>query len=268
MREQSAQLQRMFASTFAPALEQWSLQLPKLNLGWVEQLRPAIEQFHRAWERALPPNWEGFSTEEVTSTIDRVQNTGYCLAWIPRNQIVREVLAADETDTSRILLARRADVLDDADAVLADVAAPELVLERGAAEAAIRAFRDGHPMPAQALASSVFTSAAHTLFEMGTKAIRKRMAETHPEKAGIEQLRLRTIYLAGTRALDEFRPDRARPVRRRFNRHNTAHRITAEQWTEANALSAIMLSTALLRELTYWFARDRQHQDDASAAQD
>jgi len=56
----------------------------------------------------------------------------------------------------------------------------------------------------------------------------------------------------------ETHPGRATPVRRDFNRHNTAHRITAEQWTDANALSAIMLSAALLRELNVWFSRDRQ----------
>jgi hypothetical protein len=126
--------------------------------------------------------------------------------------------------------------------------------------------RDGHSKPAQALASSVFTSAAHKLFEMGTKAIRRRMAETHPDDAAIGQLRIRTIYLAGARALEEFRPDKGTPVRREFNRHNTAHRMTVEQWTDGNALSAIILSTALLRELDVWFARDRQRRSDANGS--
>ena len=39
---------------------------------------------------------------------------------------------------------------------------------------------------------------------------------------------------------------------RRFNRHNTAHRITPTQWTEANALSALMLTASLLREIDHW----------------
>lgn len=256
MRQQTESFQRALASAVSPALEQWSLQLPKISAAWVEQMRPIFEQLRRAWEDALPPNWEGFDVEEVSTAIERTGNTGYCLVWIPRIEIVREVLAADETATKKVLLARRDDVLDDALAILAEVAEPELALERDAAEEAIRAFRDGHSKPAQALASSVFTSAAHKLFEMGTKAIKKRMAETHPDEATIAQLRIRTIFLAGTHALADFWPDHARPVRRDFNRHNTAHRITAEQWTDANALSAIMLSTAFLRELDVWFARE------------
>jgi hypothetical protein len=253
VRHQSEQLQRALASSVSPALEQWSLQFPKIDLSaWVDHIRPAIEGFRRAWEEALPPNWQDFSIGEVTNTIDRVETTGYCLVWVPRAEIVREVLAADASHTAQILLTQRDHVLDDVEAVLADVTEPTLSPERDAALAAARSFRAGHHQAAQALASSVFTSAVHRLFAMGTKATRKRMAETHPEEARIQQLRLRTIFLAGTRALDEFRPDKARPVRSEFNRHNTAHRITVEQWTEANALCAIMLSTGLVRELDYW----------------
>ena len=50
----------------------------------------------------------------------------------------------------------------------------------------------------------------------------------------------------------------ARPERLRFNRHNTAHRITSAQWTEANALSALMLASSLLREIDHWVVRSEQ----------
>jgi hypothetical protein len=42
--------------------------------------------------------------------------------------------------------------------------------------------------------------------------------------------------------------------------------MTVEQWTDGNPLSAIMLSTALLRELDVWFARDRQRRSDANGS--
>jgi hypothetical protein len=255
--QQTEGLQRALASVVAPSFEKWSLQLPKIGTDWVEQMRPIFERLRRAWQDALPPNWEGFEPEEVTAAIERIGNTGYCLVWLPRIEIVREVMAAEEAATKEVLLKRRDEVLDDAVTVLAGVVEPELALERDAANAAVGAFRDGHWMAAQALASSVFTSAAHETFEMGTGAIGKRMAEKHPNEAGLAQLRLTTIYLAATHALAVFRPDKGYPVRSDFNRHNTAHRITAEQWTEANALSAVMLSTAFLRELNFWYARQR-----------
>jgi hypothetical protein len=53
-------------------------------------------------------------------------------------------------------------------------------------------------------------------------------------------------------------------VRSDFNRHNTARQITAEQWTEANALSALMLCTAFLRELNFWAARQRAAEQNGS----
>jgi hypothetical protein len=253
MLDQTQAMQRMVGSTLAPAIEKWSLQLPKIDVSWIEQIRPILEDARRAFVEALPPNWQNIPFDDLRVVLQLVEETGYCLVWLPREEIVREVIAADSTDIASVLLGRRNDVLDDAVALLSEVTAAEYTLEREAALAAISAFREGHAEAAQALASSVFTSTLHNAFATGrTKVIRKLMLETHPDDARIQELRLRTIYLAGAHALSEFRPDRAWPVRREFNRHNTAHRITAEQWTEANALSAIMLSTALLRELQFW----------------
>lgn len=251
MRAVSEKLRRAFASPIAPTLERWSLQLPKFD-DWAKQLRPALERWPSAWAEALPPNWEGFSMDEVTDAIDRTEKTGYCLVWIPRIEIVREIMAVDVSETSKTLLARRDDVLDDCLTVLGDVTDPGLALERDAAGDAIRAFRGGHGKAAQALAASVFASTIHLAFQTGKFGkIRDKMTDKHPDDAVIGQLRLRTIYLATARALDDFRPETARPIRREFNRHNTAHRITPEQWTDANALRAVMLVTALLRELDF-----------------
>jgi hypothetical protein len=257
MRDMSEQTQRALASIVLPAVEQWSLQLPRID--WLAPMRAQLAEMGKtivaAWERALPANWTGFSTDEVTAIIELAENTGLCLVWIPRAEIVSDVLAAGAPNASGVLQARREDVLDDASDALAQVTESELAPERDAAQAAIRALRDGHPEAAQALAASVLTSALHVLFRKGTSKIRRDLVATHPNDAVLQQLRLRTIYLAASHALSEFRPETARPMRRDFNRHNTAHRITAEQWTSANALSAIMLVAALLRELPTWLRR-------------
>lgn len=259
-RQAAETAQRVFATTIAPALEQWSLQLPRVE-EWIKQYGPMLadiaERARELWRSAMPPNWEELSTDEVMAVIDRVRKTGYSLVWIPRVEIIHALLASDVAATNATLLAHRDEVLSDAAACLADVNHPDLGLTRDAVEEAINAHRDDHPRAAQALAAAAFTSEIHTLFEMGTKAIRKRMADEDPEDAGLSQLRLRTIFLAGANALAEFRPDRAWPVKRDFNRHNSAHRITAEQWTEANALSAIMLAVSLLREMEYWYALEK-----------
>lgn len=251
--------QRVFASNVVPSLDRWRLQLPKAQ-EWFRRYGPMLAQIaenaRAIWINALPPNWSDLSFEEVRTVIDRVRDSGYSLVWLPRTEIIREALAAEPSGLSAVLLRRRDDILDDAVACLAEAEDRDLALMCEALLESIAALRDGHPRAAQALASSVFTSEIHSLFEMGTKAIRKRMAEEDPEDATIGELRLRTIFLAGARALSEYRPDRAWPIRRDFNRHNTAHRITVEQWTEANALSAIMLAVSLLREMDYWCITD------------
>jgi hypothetical protein len=75
------------------------------------------------------------------------------------------------------------------------------------------------------------------------------MEAAEPLDGPLGGLRIHTIFRAAVLALAEFRPDRALPVRHSFNRHNSAHRITPEQWTEANALCSIMLACPLLREM-------------------
>lgn len=258
--------------TIAPTIEQLNLQLPKLSVqlpkavDFTAQYGPVLAEiarhFRDAWRRAMPPNWVDLDSSEVMAVVDRVRVTGFTLAWIPRVEIVREVLAAEPEDTGAVLMARLADVLDDAEACIAEASAQDLLLIRTAVEKSISALRDGHDWAAQALAASAFCSESHEWFRMGTKAIRKRMADEDPKDAGIDELRLRTIFLAGSRAFEEFRPDTGRPVRRQFNRHNTAHRITPEQWNEQNALCAVILAAALLREMEYWWGADEEPQED------
>jgi hypothetical protein len=42
------------------------------------------------------------------------------------------------------------------------------------------------------------------------------------------------------------------PVPTKYNRHATTHSVSAEQYTELNALAAVMLMTSLLAEINYW----------------
>lgn len=245
---------QQFAYVIAPAIEQWRLHLPKIavppHLG--ETLAGLGETIRDAWRRVMPDNWVELTTDEVLRVIDRVAETGFTLVWLPRVEMVRELLAAEPDSTASVLVAHRDDVLDDAEVCVADVHRPELQLMRLGVEQSINALRESHVWAAQALASSVFTSEAHTLLKYGLKSIRKQMADEHPKDAGISQLRLRTIFLAGAKALEDFDPTGERGAAE-FNRHNSAHRITAEQWNDANALSAIMLAAAFLREIEYWY---------------
>lgn len=254
---------RTALANIAYPIERFTVQLPRIPAvpqHVIETLQQAGRVAAEAWDRGMPRNWKGFEFEEIEATIARVRATGFSLAWLPQTDVLREVLAAPEEDTAAVLLAHRDEVVGDMSACLDEITADRYTQERDAAVAAVAAFADGNPKAAQALAASVFTSALHVAFEdRQIGRIGRRLAETDPEDAVISQLRLRTIYLAAKQALGEFHPATAEPERREFNRHNTAHRITEAQWTEANALSALMLAISLLRELDSWDALGEEH---------
>ena len=249
------QARAMLASITAP-IQPFKVPLPRIP-AIPQHVADALKEFGRvtreAWERGMPRNWKDFEFEEIEATIARVRATGFSLAWVPRTVVLREVLDAPEEDTAEVLLAHREELIADLNECLAEITSERYTHEREAALAAVASFTNGHPEAAQALAASVFTSALHVAFEdRQIGRIGSKLAETDPEDAVISQLRLRTIYLAAKQALGEFHPATAEPERREFNRHNTAHRITPAQWTEANAVSALMLATSLLRELAFW----------------
>jgi hypothetical protein len=52
--------------------------------------------------------------------------------------------------------------------------------------------------------------------------------------------------------------DEDEEVPSRYNRHATTHRVSPVQYTELNALAALMLMTSLLAEINYWAPRLRR----------
>jgi hypothetical protein len=250
-REASEQARRLFTS---PAYtEGLGRQLREAISKNAPALRELARQWHRLWEEAIPPNWAGLEPDEIMHVLDRVGETGYCLVWVPRVELVRAIIGHAPSSAAGILLGHREDVLRDLGATLADVDHPDLQEHRKAAEEAVRVFRGGDFRAAQALANCVLTSELHVWFEMKMSAATKRVTAANPTDAPIQELRLHTIYLALNKALDRFYPAAPAADFSRFNRHNTAHRITRKQWTEANALSALLLAVSFLRELNYWF---------------
>lgn len=162
-----------------------------------ELLAHAAKTMRETFERALPRNWSGFSAEEAMAAVDVMKATGVCLVWTPRQDIVRGVLNDPKRDAFALIQSRREDILSDLDECLEDVTHPELAELRIAAGEAIEADRAGLHRPAQALCGCVLTSIIHgPLAEERTRDAHKEFAETHPHDAGIEQLRLRAIYVA------------------------------------------------------------------------
>ncbi len=230
-------------------------------------MHATFERFQRTWHEAQAQNWPvGF--DEIMRIIDFMRETGYCLVWAPRPEIIEELLQAAPADRRDVLLLRREEILDDLTAVIADVGEPSLQMVRQAAEEALAMFRAGSHFGAQALAAVIFTEVIHTNLYSNTSKALKLFMETEPEEAVLRELRLRAIFVPARRALSSWFPLEGQPVPDNFNRHASLHRLTAGQYTEHNALVGLMLVIPLVREVDAWLkvARAKKEQRELASS--
>jgi len=129
-------------------------------------------------------------------------------------------------------------------------------LAKLAADAVI-ALRDGHPSGAQALAGNVFDTLLRDAARRGVifarppvgyfkyDKITKRITPVSDDTL-ITRFRADCVLTASLPALEDYDPSDPPPTR--FVRHATAHYARPEQYTQVNAIVAVMLMTSMLRE--------------------
>ncbi|MGW3875981.1 hypothetical protein ACWD95_43635, partial [Streptomyces sp. NPDC005069] len=79
------------------------------------------------------------------------------------------------------------------------------------------------------------------------KRVASRLPQVDPDESTILEFRQACVLAPFVSACEDFwAPD---PVPASFNRHATVHAAGPTQYTEANALTAIMLAVSVLREL-------------------
>ncbi len=210
------------------------------------------EQLRETWLSALPTNWRDLTTDEITAAVDLALDTGIAVVWVPRPDIIRVLLTADDTPArEQVLIAHDDEILDDLTAALAEVTHPDLQHLPTAAEQAINAYRDGHHGPAQSHAAATLSGIVHRHFAYRKFAdARVRFERDHPDDVGLAQLRMTTLLRVFGRTITHTKY--AQPG---FNRHATLHEIPGDQHTPAHALTALLLLVGLLRELDEWFTR-------------
>lgn len=102
------------------------------------------------------------------------------------------------------------------------------------------------------LARASFHAWRRGINHLGEKSHRKasrHFREADEREASIREFRWVAVQIAVGKALDEYNPATGRPERSDFNRNASAHRVKRPQYRQVNALSALMLVTALLLEL-------------------
>lgn len=201
--------------------------------------------------RYLPANWRGHDID--MDDVWRVAKAeGLALVWVPRGEIVAELLAADDTDARwQLLAAKSSDIVEDCSAVVAGVELAELADYRLRLEEALASHRAGFPAAAQSLAAVVFTALVQAVYAHGKLSnLRKStLRSSDPDEVTLYELKAALLVeasLPAVEAIGDLTPAENWPTR--FNRHLTLHRVAGTQYTTGNAIAALMLATALLAE--------------------
>lgn len=217
----------------------------------LNDLKPTFADIAERFQATLPDNWKGSeSITEIGKIFDVMQTTGWCLAWAPREEIVRNILAEEEdSERSRVLLSHRDEIVADIRGVLDNVLTSDLVHYRESAGKALSAFQGGHPEAAQAFAATIMTALIQSHMGYRTFGEARRDLEGDPRKHGIGTFRRAAVFNQVAMSLQEYYEHRGHEVPRTFSRHATAHAISSEQFTEINALSSLLLLGGFLREL-------------------
>src|SRR6266516_4295011 len=90
-----------------------------------------------------------------------MEETGWSLVWVPRAEIIRQLIDAGKDARGEVLLGAAQEIIDDLDFAVSEGKHPQRREVRDAVAQAIGAFRAGFPGPAQSYATAVFTTTMH-----------------------------------------------------------------------------------------------------------
>jgi hypothetical protein len=253
-----------FASTyqkqFAAVLAQWNSASRVWTEALASQIRtPVLELFSSpGWHQIIAslrdlntPNWIGHDIDPF-AVWDVAVSDGIALVWVPRGELVVQLLEAEGQEARWALLAdRAADIVSDCRQVAASVEHTRLAEYRERLDETIRAHEDGHVRPAQALAAVVFTSLLQYAYGHGklVNVPRSKWRSKVRDETTLARYRAAVLIeaaVAVVASVGDLVPEDKWP--KGFNRHLTLHRVSRRQYSEAHAVAAVMLATALLAE--------------------
>ena len=183
---------------------------------------------------------------------------GIPLSWVPRPEIVEELLDANgREERQRVLTDRFQDILQDCSEVLAHTHG-EWAHQ---AQSAVDALAAGFAAPAQSHAANVIDSVVLRVY--GPPAVQPKKllprdyakvlaSRDYTDLANDEILTDYFTCLPLDRAFVSWFPDDGDPPLERFSRHVTAHAVgTPRVFDTTKALVAVMLATSLVRQFRY-----------------
>lgn len=227
-----------------PHLVNLSANLPKV--GVPESLQGILRQL----ADKFPPNWPVDDIDLIENVFDVIQDDGIPLVWVPRKEIVTEVLKAPNRDERiKALLARRGDVIQDCRAILATISHPDLANQLPLAKSSVDAFEGGHDEAAQALAVVITETVVSRAIDKKYAKVRDAVKIEDWGNLSISELRLKSALAAVGPFYVTWFPNTGTPAPTELSRHVTVHQADASHYTPGNAIVAVMLVTSVLRAI-------------------
>ena len=206
-----------------------------------------IEAVRSHWPRNWPTGDDSLSLEELSRFVEQSR---WPIIWVPEPAVVSALVQASQTDRDAVLLGHTAVILSNCSDVLSECAGSVVAELVPYAREAVDAAANGHFRCAQSQAAAVVTTVLEDLMGFPSLASAARDLDFDLEDIAFDRARIGYILSCIPQSLTNF-GDRANgaPIPEHFNRHATLHRVCDRQYTPRNALVALMLSTALLREI-------------------
>lgn len=225
------------------------IELPPLPTDFIRGIQGIAERMAESMREAWPPNWEddGWDTGVMLARMDIIEAEGLPLVWVPRSSLVANLTDQEDPDARTTLLLERADdALGACDEQLCHVDDTGLAPVAEGVSRALDAWRAGHHEAAQALATTALDTTITRSYGLASRAA-SREFDLALEEVPIGVVRQAMVLVAVHRALVTFHPI-SDPIPTQYNRHATVHAVSPEQYSEANALVALLLATSLIRE--------------------
>jgi hypothetical protein len=195
-----------------------------------------------------PDNWDETVDDESAQALICA---GWPLMWAPRSNIVQQLIDADDDEARKaIVLAHADEILSDCAEALDMIDQEDLLFHRGMTTEAITAARSNLLKAAQSTAIVAIDAAClmHWKIKVGPQ-----LKQT-VQSVGDIKLRdvLRALCLAAVAvAFTTFRVTKGDSVPVELNRHASIHAASEVQYTDVNALLAIMMAVSVLRTINH-----------------
>jgi hypothetical protein len=205
----------------------------------------------------LSPNWIGLPgvVKESMVTLDvaslaSVASQGVAVAWVPRPAVLAELLASTPADLIGVTLKRRDEIFDDCANALGRSSSGPIADVGTLLLTAIDTASAGYYPAAQALAANVLDTVLRIACPLGPWQGYRHVREAISELRDTGTVRhLRTgLALAPVLLATDTYDGTSNVVPTAYNRHATAHAVGGIQYSEANAVVALMAATSALRE--------------------